>query len=393
MRTCTLRRGAATALTLLLTACGGDPPPVEITDVREVRPMQGPAPAEVDEASRLGVGVDPHAGIPGMGGMGSPGGMGLPGGGMPAGGGRFAWDLPPGWLETKAPPATLAAFAMEEHVDTRMTLSVAGGALEDNVQRWRRQMGVEPASAAELGDLPHVEVLGAPAVLVDVRGTFRGMSGPSIAGARLLGIIVPQGGQSVFLKLIGPAEEVEAEREAFLAFAKSLREAPAGSLPAGHPPTAAGEGAPPRRPRPTTAPLAWDVPPGWEEVESRPPRLATFRPANTKDTQCLVTVLGGAGGGVAANLTEWRRQLGLGPLTDGEYAALERTSLLGTTAVFLRADGRTGTEDGGEGVPATLYGAILPRDEDTVFVKMWGPTEEMKPAWDAFRALVESLRE
>ncbi|MCA9317726.1 MAG: hypothetical protein KDB73_19735, partial [Planctomycetes bacterium] len=354
---------------------------------------QAAAPAGLDESSRLSVGMDPHAGVPGMGGAGM-GGMGGMGSGMPAGGGGFAWDLPAGWQEIPAPPATMAAFGMEAHVDTRMTVSRAGGTLEDNVQRWRRQMGLERASAAELGDLPHVEVLGAPGVLVDVEGTFQGMSGPSMAGARLLGIIVPQGRESVFLKLLGPAEAVEAEHDAFLAFATSLREAPAGSLPAGHPPMDGGGAMrPPARPRATTAPLAWDVPPGWEQVESRPPRLATFKPANTKDTQCLVTVLGGAGGGVAANLTEWRRQLGLGPLTDAEYAALERTSLLGTTAVFLKADGRTGTEDGSEGVAATLYGAILPRDEDTVFVKMWGPTEEMKPTWDAFRALVESLRE
>jgi hypothetical protein len=387
-----LRRAACAAVllgALGLSACGGDVPTYEITDVRERPASSVPVPPAGDSASRLGLGTDPHAGVAGM-----EGAFGT--GGGPVTQPKFAWVLPKGWVALPPMQAVEAGFGVGGDPDARMTLSLAGGALADNVNRWRRQMGLGPASDEEIEALPRHEVLGQDAVLVDLEGAFQGMRGQTLSEARLLGLVVQRPGQSVFLKLLGPTRVVEAERERFFAFASSLQAATA-SMPAGHPPmgeTGPGMGGGPARPSgAVTAPLAWDVPASWKELPSRPPRLATFRPEGAADAQCLVTVLSGSGGGLAQNLNEWRRQLGQEPLTDEAYTALERLEILATTAVLITIEGETTASPDGPSTATLLYGAIAPREQDTVFVKMWGPTAEMAGEAENFRAFVGSLRE
>lgn len=381
---------ALLAATPLLASCGDDAAPRKILDVRERRAPSPPPVAGLDTASRLGLGADPHAGVPGM-----EGAFGAGGGGITQA--KFAWDLPVGWVPLPPMPAVEAGFGVGGDPDARMTLSLAGGDLADNVNRWRRQMGLGPASDVEIEDLPRRSVLGQEAVLVDLEGSFQGMRGQTLADARMLGLVVARSGQSVFLKLLGPAAVVEAERERFFAFAESLRSAPGGTAHAGHPDMGdvgvGTGGGPPRPSPPVTAPLAWDVPATWKVAPSRPPRMATFLPEGVEDVQCLITVLPGSGGGLAQNLNEWRRQLGQEPLTDEAYTALERMELLGTTAVLITIDGETRTAAEGPGTPAMLFGAIAPREQDTVFVKMWGPSAGMSGEAGNFRALVGSLRE
>ena len=67
-------------------------------------------------------------------------------------------------------------------------------------------------------------VLGAEAVVVEMGGNFRdGMSGRQVADAVLLGVICQLPTHSLYIKMTGPAVEVQAEREHFLAFCKSLK--------------------------------------------------------------------------------------------------------------------------------------------------------------------------
>jgi hypothetical protein len=344
----------------------------------------------MDAATRLGLGNDPHAHVPGM-----EGAFGAGGGAVKTP--KFTWQVPGGWVTLPPMPAVEVGFGVGGHPDARMTVSFAGGAIADNVNRWRRQMGLAPAPQSEIDALPPYEVLGEKGLLVDLEGSFKGMRGNALPDARLLGIIVPRARQSVFLKLIGPSTLVAAERQRFLDFADTLREAAPAGMPAGHGamPGAAPQGPLPARPPRAVPPakLTWDLPPTWKELPSRPPRMATFQPEGAGSVQCLVTVLSGSGGGLAQNLNEWRRQLGLEPLTDEAYVKLERKVVLGVTAVFMDIEGHVASKPDAEPDAATLYGAIAPRERDTVFVKMWGPKAEMEGQAENFRALVESLRE
>ena len=71
-----------------------------------------------------------------------------------------------------------------------------------------------------------VPLLGGDALLIAATGRYRGMADESIADASLLGAIRSLPDRTVFVKMIGPAHRVAAERDAFLELCRSLEPAP-----------------------------------------------------------------------------------------------------------------------------------------------------------------------
>jgi hypothetical protein len=94
-----------------------------------------------------------------------------------------------------------------------------GGGIDANAQRWMSQF----QSKEGAGKVERKEIAGRPVAFVTTEGTYRsGMpGGPStlLEDHALLGAIIedPAGGD-VFVKMTGPKELVQAQREAFLAF-------------------------------------------------------------------------------------------------------------------------------------------------------------------------------
>jgi hypothetical protein len=119
-------------------------------------------------------------------------------------------------------------------------------------------------------------------------------------------------------------------------------------------------------------------------------RIASFTIG--KATECFVTVLSGSGGGVAANLSRWREQLGREPLGDGELAALPTLPMLGGKATRIRIEGRYRGMRGESIDEAVLLGAVRSLAKETVFVKMIGPKLEMADQDARFDAFCRSLR-
>lgn len=374
-----LRTTVAPAIALFLLAGCGDDEPRYVGETREGPARSAPAPSGMNPHERMGIGSDPHAGMPGFPSSGAAQKPALP----------YAFEVPDGWHTLPPMQFVDAAFSVDGHPRARVTLSRAAGTFLDNINRWRGQMGLPGIGEADLAKLPRRKVLEHEALEVDLQGSFQGMRGSALPDARMLGLIVPTPGQSTFVKFLAPKHIVERDHEKFFAFAKSL--APIGAST--H--STAGNNLGKARTQKPTPPikLSWTLPESWRALPSNPPRLATFQPKEAKDAQCLVTVLKGSGGGVAANLNEWRRQLGQAPLTDPEYLALERKQLMGTNAIFIDVEGDVTPTQGAAALPARLYGAILPRNEDTIFVKMWGPKEELEGERENFHALLDSLRE
>src|SRR5207302_1076337 len=62
----------------------------------------------------------------------------------------------------------------------------------------------------------------------------------------------------------------------------------------------------------------WQVPAGWKEVSSGPMLAAKFIVAGPDEAQAVVnvSVAGGEGGGLLANVNRWRNQLGLAPVAE-----------------------------------------------------------------------------
>jgi hypothetical protein len=360
----------------LLPACGGEG--VETMDPPRWRDAwDPPAASDADAARRLGFTRTREDGPP-----------------------EFAWDAPEGWEPLPPSPFRAAGFRVAGRDDATISVSITGGGVLANLNRWRDQMGLEPVTEAALGDLPRRPLLGGSAVVVDLAGDYEGMGGTgAVPAARLLGLIATLPVGTVFVKMVGPGAVVGDERDRFEAFATSLRleAAPHGheDVPfEGHPPIP-GPAPAPARP-PTVPKIRWTVPPGWVEVPPRPEhriRVVTVRPEGASATECYVTVLTGLAGGVAANLNLWRDQMGQEPLSEAEFAALRRVPVLGDSGVYLRVEGRYRGKVDEDVADAMLLGLVCVRDDDTVFVKMTGPTAEVAPAEEGFLDFVRSLHE
>jgi len=101
-------------------------------------------------------------------------------------------------------------------------LSGSGGGVEANINRWRNQMGLAALTAAELADLPTLDVLGQQALFIQILGNYTGMAGPTMENYLMLGVVCPLEAEAVFIKMVGPAAEVEPETERFIGFCQSL---------------------------------------------------------------------------------------------------------------------------------------------------------------------------
>lgn len=149
--------------------------------------------------------------------------------------------------------------------------------------------------------------------------------------------------------------------------------------------------APPQRPgtfHDGRRPLEVTVPDRWRRGEGRMMRLATF----TFDAcECVVSAFSGDVGGLRPNVDRWRQQLGLGAITDEDFAALPTTPMLGGLATLLRVEGLMKT-DSDPARPSVMLVAAARLDDETVFVKLTGPTQEVDDARDAFLALCRNLR-
>jgi hypothetical protein len=141
--------------------------------------------------------------------------------------GPLKWDLPDGWVAQEAGSMRIADFRIGSNGATECYLSHlpgAAGGMEANVNRWRKQLGLEPMGTDDLAALPTIEMLGAPATLIDFSGTYKGMRDPTPKpGSRMLGAVLSLGELSLFAKMVGPEDVVAGERDAFVNFCRSIK--------------------------------------------------------------------------------------------------------------------------------------------------------------------------
>lgn len=292
---------------------------------------------------------------------------------------QLEWTTPEGWHEGPPSKTRQADFRLVRDPEVECYVSVlpgAAGGVGANVNRWRAQMGLEPLSPAALAALPQEKFLGGTAFVVDLEGTFVGMGqGDPKPAYRMLGLVAEQPGQTVFLKMTGPAATVMEERERFFELARSLRASAA-----------------PEAPPQNNDALAWTAPPEWEPRAGSPTRVVTLAPKGSTGTECYVTILGGAAGGIAPNLNRWREQMGQPPLSSAELAALGTVKVLGRDARLIEIAGNFTDMQGNKVEKAGLLGVVCPLEEAMLFVKMTGPLDVIAQEKDRFVAFCGSLR-
>ncbi len=108
--------------------------------------------------------------------------------------------------------------------DGRLTVSIAGGSVEANIERWRGQFGSGP----EKDSTEKIEVAGLPITIVDIAGKFNEQAGPFTPGVeregyRMLAAIIPVDEQLHFIKAYGPEKTMAKHAEAFHDFIKTTR--------------------------------------------------------------------------------------------------------------------------------------------------------------------------
>src|SRR5512134_3885859 len=120
----------------------------------------------------------------------------------------------------------IVTFAPRGATGTECYITVlggSGGGVEPNLNRWREQMGQAPLDAKALAALETIQVLGRDAKLIEVSGNYTDMQGNQVESAGLLGVVCSIDGALLTVKMTGPRDIIEKERDRFLAFCRSLR--------------------------------------------------------------------------------------------------------------------------------------------------------------------------
>jgi hypothetical protein len=223
---------------------------------------------------------------------------------------------------------------------------------------------------------------------------------------RMLGLLAVSPAGSSFLKMIGPDELVAAERERFLAVARSMHggaghdhgEAPmAAGSPAGVPSSGGMAGVAdglggtvPAPPRSVASGISWEAPDSWKAAPDRPFRAANYH-AGSEDVEAYVTVLPGDAGGPLANVNRWRGQMGQAPLSDTEFSLLPSVPMLGGDGLLVEIEGTFQSMSGAVTSDAMMIGALGQVADRSIFVKMIGPADLVLEQRGAFLEFCSSL--
>lgn len=366
------RIASTICLLSLLTACGGDTE-VSFGPPRKVPKEKRPLLWQASMRDRLGVPDMSNANDS-----------------APAGPMQVVATTPDGWEELPANPRKFrnAVWRIqgEPETDCYMTIGVGGG-VSFNLTRWyTNQFGKKEVPALQA--LPPVELAGRSGRLVELVGTMN--SKPDWAA---LIAFYNQGEQVTSLKFTGPKAIVLANKKSFLSLAKSIRLASAspnakappiqpGAKAPNTPSHAAGHGEAP----PAATPFTADVPAGWQaKADSRRILHHTFG----KSSELYLSQLGGS---LKQSLDIWRGEIGMGPLSDAEFAALPKALFLGDDGVMMDLAGTFRGMTGTQIDNARLLVAARLDGTSITFCKLVGPKAEVDDQQDAFTKFCGSIR-
>lgn len=137
-----------------------------------------------------------------------------------------SWTAPETWTQAPEKPMRIVTFTMGESGKSECyvtSLSGPAGGVEANINRWQQQMGQPPLDGPALAELPTVTILGKPSPMIEITGDFTDMDGQGGEAFALLGAICPLDAETLFVKMTGPASEVQANKDEFIAFCESLQ--------------------------------------------------------------------------------------------------------------------------------------------------------------------------
>lgn len=142
--------------------------------------------------------------------------------------GDIQLTAPEGWRREQPRSDFVAAeFSLPkaegDERDGRLTISMAGGSIEANIDRWRGQFGGQP----EIDSQRELDVGGTTVTVVDLGGTYRDQAGPFAPAVerpnhRMLAAIIPGDDVMYFIKAYGPQPTMAQYEASFEQFVKTL---------------------------------------------------------------------------------------------------------------------------------------------------------------------------
>ena len=211
---------------------------------------------------------------------------------------EVTFDLAEGWNSQREKGFIHSSITHPE-LTSKFTISSAKGTLLDNVNRWYKQLGMQPINNFGLTQLvqrtningyfgliiPIFRSKDAPAVLNnnphgDVRPEDKPLATPPSKGIRIAFGVAQE--RTWYLKMMGDSNTLVREKKNFEAFVTSFKFKDGSA--------------------------DWTVPEGWEKTDGGSMSIGSFKVGSTVIT---VTPLGANSGTVLDNVNRWRRQIGL----------------------------------------------------------------------------------
>lgn len=151
-------------------------------------------------------------------------GMNATGSSTAPAGDKPAWDVPAGWAEGPLAQFLVAKYLVAGPGNAEAEVNVSslagdGGGLAPNVNRWRSQLGLAPATDDDLAKLTTMDASGVKGTVVDISGINARTGKP----AELVGVVLPLGGQTWFYKLMGDPDLVAQQKDALMKFVQSAK--------------------------------------------------------------------------------------------------------------------------------------------------------------------------
>jgi hypothetical protein len=258
-----------------------------------------------------------------------------------------SWKVPESWKQKPGSSEMRYATFGVDPKDPAPELTVVAlgsegqaAAILPNVNRWRGQIGLPPATEEDLGKLTReITVDGSKATLVDMVGTGGQNSGKMPPFAR-------QG------------QVLERQQQAA---------APAAGQPR----------------------LKYEAPPDWKELPASGFRVAAFQIGQGNEgAEVTVIPLGGSAGDLLANVNRWRGQVKLEPITEQDLRGASRPiDVAGSPGLFFDI---LGSES--ENPRRRILAVVTQRDDTTWFIKMMGSAAVVEQQKSALERFVRSIQ-
>lgn len=131
---------------------------------------------------------------------------------------------PENWLARPGDQFRLLNYAFGESGLAEVYVSISAGSVMDNTNRWLKQFGVAPMTAETFSAMEKIPVAGVEGVWVVAEGEYgSGMGADAKPGYGLAGVIAEVDGKILTVKMVGPKNEVDAEKPALRAYIGTLR--------------------------------------------------------------------------------------------------------------------------------------------------------------------------